>query len=59
MAVLGIGQGGESLSGEDDVVFITIYRKDREWINKTKGTMNREERLHQVIGDYRDAYKQE
>ncbi len=39
------------MTGED-VVFITIYRKDRDWINKTKGKLNRELRLHEVIENY-------
>lgn len=40
----------------DDVVFITIYRKDRDWINKTKHMANREERLHAVIKKYREEF---
>lgn len=47
--------GGESVSG-DDVVFITIYKKDREWINETKGDFNREERLHEIIRKYRREF---
>ncbi len=40
---------------EEIVVFITILESDRKWINETKGGMNREERLHQVLENYRRA----
>ena len=40
----------------DDVVFITIQKKDRVWINLTKGKdQNREERLHEVLENYRKS----
>lgn len=39
----------------DEVVFITVYKKDRAWINETKGGRNRESRLHQVLENYRKA----
>jgi len=43
------------MSGKD-VVFITIYREDRDWINKTKHKCNREQRLHAVIRKYREEF---
>lgn len=39
----------------DDVVFITILREDRDWINMTKGKLNREQRLHQIFENYKRA----
>ncbi len=32
-----------------EVVFITIFREDRGWINATKGELNRQQRLHEII----------
>lgn len=43
------------MSEQDDVVFITIYREDREWINETKGDLNRERRLHNILENYKRA----
>ncbi len=40
----------------DPVVFTTILREDRDWINETKGKLNREERLHEVIKGYKELY---
>ena len=34
---------------DKDVVFTMIYREDRDWINNTKGKLNREEKLHEII----------
>lgn len=46
--------GADATEQKDEVVFITIYKKDRDWINKTKGKLNREDRLHDVIESYRN-----
>jgi len=40
------------MTGED-IIFITIYKTDRNWINETKGKLNRAERLHQIIEFYK------
>ncbi len=50
-------QGTEKTGGKkEDVVFITILREDRDWINKTKGKLNREQRLHEVIERIREEF---
>lgn len=44
-----ISPATRAVSPENKSVFITIYREDREWINNTKGKLNREQRLHELI----------
>lgn len=49
-------QGIETWKKDSDIVFITILRGDRDWINKTKCKLNREERLHEIIQMYRGEF---
>ncbi len=44
----------QGVVSDDDVVFVTIFRKDRDWVNgyKMPGE-TREMCLHRILEDYR------
>lgn len=40
------------VSNLKEIVFIPIFREDRDFVNRTKGKKNRAERLHDIITSY-------